>query len=38
MFIFDHANGHAPAPKPFLAVDRLEVGTLVRKFQADQEE
>ena len=38
MFSFDHANGHVPATKPFPAVDRLEVGILVQKFQAEKEE
>jgi hypothetical protein len=38
LFSFDHANGHVLATKPFPAVDRLEVETLVQKFQAEQEE
>ena len=38
LFSFDHANGHVPATKPFPAVDRLEVGILVQKFQAEKEE
>ena len=38
MFSFDHANGHVPATKPFLEVDRPEVGILVQKFQVEQEE
>jgi hypothetical protein len=38
LFSFDHANGHAPATIPFPAVDRLEVGILVQKFQVEQEE
>lgn len=37
MFSFDHANGHVPATKPFPAVDRLEVGILVQKFQVERE-
>ena len=38
LFSFDHANGHVLATKLFLAVDRLEVGILVQKFQAEKEE
>jgi hypothetical protein len=38
LFSFDHANGHVPATKPFLAVDLQEVEILVQKFQVDQEE
>jgi hypothetical protein len=38
LFSFDHANGHVPATKPFLAVDLLEVEILVQKFQVEQEE
>ena len=38
LFSFDHANGHVLATKPFPVVDRLEVETLVQKFQAEKEE
>tara|TARA_B100000929_G_C15366177_1_gene372719 strand:- start:504 stop:728 length:225 start_codon:yes stop_codon:yes gene_type:complete len=38
LFIFDHANGHVQATKPFPAADRLEVGALVQKSQAEKEE
>jgi hypothetical protein len=38
LFSFDHANDHVPATKPFPAVDHLEVGILVQRFQVDQEE
>jgi hypothetical protein len=35
LFSFDHANGHVLATKPFPAVDHLEVGILVQKFQVE---
>jgi hypothetical protein len=38
LFSFDHANGRVLRTKPFPAVDRLEVETLVQKSQAEKEE